>query len=226
MIIFVRGRIVPEHKNPINRFLIWVYRPVINVVMRAKTLVVLLALAVLAASRLAGSSARLRVHAQPQRGHAHVYADDAAGHLRHQGRRTAADAGQDHSVVSGGGFGLWQGGARCHGDRSGALRNVRDNHQPQAEGRVATGLTVDGLIAEMDKALQFPGVSNAWTMPIKARIDMLSTGIRTPIGVKVIGTDLVEMEKACQADRAGAQGGAGHIVGLCRARHRRLLPRS
>ena len=46
----------------------------------------------------------------------------------------------------------------------------------------------------MDKALQFPGVSNAWTMPIKARIDMLSTGIRTPVGVKVIGTDLVEID--------------------------------
>ena len=47
----------------------------------------------------------------------------------------------------------------------------------------------------MDRALQFPGVSNAWTMPIKARIDMLSTGIRTPVGVKVYGTDLAEMEK-------------------------------
>src|SRR5581483_5553631 len=55
--------------------------------------------------------------------------------------------------------------------------------------------TVDGLIAEMDKALQFPGVSNAWTMPIKARTDMLSTGIRTPVGIKVFGTDLAEMEK-------------------------------
>ena len=43
--------------------------------------------------------------------------------------------------------------------------------------------------------MQFPGVSNAWTMPIKARIDMLSTGIRTPVGIKVLGTDLVEMEK-------------------------------
>ncbi len=116
MIIFVRGRIVPEHKNPINRFLIWVYRPVITVVMRAKTLVVLLARRHSRGERLAGTSARDRVHAQSQRGHAHVYADDAAGHLRYQGRRTAADAGQDHSVVSGGGFGLWQGGARCHGD--------------------------------------------------------------------------------------------------------------
>jgi copper/silver efflux system protein len=56
-------------------------------------------------------------------------------------------------------------------------------------------MTIDKLIAEMDRSLQFPGVSNAWTMPIKARIDMLSTGIRTPVGVKVFGTDLAEMEK-------------------------------
>ena len=59
------------------------------------------------------------------------------------------------------------------------------NLKPKDQWRA--GVTVDSLIAEMDKALQFPGVSNAWTMPIKARIDMLSTGIRTPIGVKVIG---------------------------------------
>ena len=56
-------------------------------------------------------------------------------------------------------------------------------------------MTTDKLIAEMDKALQFPGVSNAWTMPIKARIDMLSTGIRTPVGIKVFGPDLDEMER-------------------------------
>src|SRR4030095_16831642 len=54
------------------------------------------------------------------------------------------------------------------------------NLKPKQEWRA--GVTIDSLIAEMDKALQFPGVSNAWTMPIKVRIDMLSTGIRTPIG--------------------------------------------
>ena len=57
-------------------------------------------------------------------------------------------------------------------------------------------MTIDKLIAELDQALQFPGVANAWTMPIKARIDMLSTGIRTPVGVKVFGKDLAEMETA------------------------------
>ena len=71
-------------------------------------------------------------------------------------------------------------------------------------------MTTDKLIAEMDTALQFPGVSNAWTMPIKARIDMLSTGIRTPIGIKVFGKDLDEMEKPRQGDRSGGEDGARH----------------
>jgi Cu(I)/Ag(I) efflux system membrane protein CusA/SilA len=70
------------------------------------------------------------------------------------------------------------------------------NLKPEDQWR--SGMTVDKLVAEMDKSLQFPGVSNAWTMPIKARIDMLSTGIRTPVGVKVIGTDLAEMERVAR----------------------------
>jgi Cu(I)/Ag(I) efflux system membrane protein CusA/SilA len=59
-------------------------------------------------------------------------------------------------------------------------------------------MTIASLKAEMDQALQFPGVSNAWTMPIRARIDMLATGIRTPVGVKVFGTDLGQMEKVAR----------------------------
>ena len=66
------------------------------------------------------------------------------------------------------------------------------NLKPKSEWR--PGVTADSLKNEMDKALQFPGVSNAWTMPIRARTDMLSTGIRTPVGVKVYGTDLAQME--------------------------------
>ena len=62
------------------------------------------------------------------------------------------------------------------------------NLKPEDEWR--SGMTTDKLIAEMDKALQIPGVANSWTMPIKARIDMLSTGIRTPIGIKVFGKNL------------------------------------
>ena len=138
MMLFVRGRIMPEHKNPVNRFLIWIYRPVIQ-----------LALAVqgrhdphcrcamLAVSRLAGDAARHRVHADPQRGHAVLHADDAAGHFGDQGGRAAADAGQDHQVLPGGRVGLGQGRPRLDRDRPGADRDVRDRDQPQAEERMA-----------------------------------------------------------------------------------------
>jgi Cu(I)/Ag(I) efflux system membrane protein CusA/SilA len=56
-------------------------------------------------------------------------------------------------------------------------------------------LTWDDLISDIDSKMKFPGVSNAWTMPIKARIDMLSTGIRTPIGIKIYGSDLAQIQK-------------------------------
>ena len=72
---------------------------------------------------------------------------------------------------------------------------------------MAAGMTPDKLVARDGPALKFPGVANAWTMPIKARIDMLATGIRTPVGVKVFGPDLAEIERVAQADRGA----------LCRA---------
>ncbi len=67
------------------------------------------------------------------------------------------------------------------------------------------GVTTDSLVSEMDKALQFPGVSNAWTMPIKARIDMLSTGIRTPVGIKVIGNSLSEIDNVARQVEAAVK---------------------
>jgi Cu(I)/Ag(I) efflux system membrane protein CusA/SilA len=70
------------------------------------------------------------------------------------------------------------------------------NLKPEAEWR--PGMTTDKLIAEMDKALQIPGVANSWTMPIKARLDMLATGIRTPIGIKVFGKDLEGIERVAK----------------------------
>jgi len=74
------------------------------------------------------------------------------------------------------------------------------NLKPEDQWR--PGMTVDKLIAEMDQAVQIPGVSNAWTMPIKARIDMLATGIRTPIGIKVFGKNLSEIETLAKAIEA------------------------
>jgi Cu(I)/Ag(I) efflux system membrane protein CusA/SilA len=67
--------------------------------------------------------------------------------------------------------------------------------QPKGKWRKEFGGELDRLVAALDKALKLPGVVNAWTMPIKARIDMLTTGVRTPVGIKVFGDDLGKIEK-------------------------------
>ena len=169
MVVFVRGRIIPEHKNPINRFLIWIYRPV-DQGRDARQGAGDPRLA--GHSRrhdLAGAATRQRVHAEPERRHAALYADDLARHFRDQGSRTAADPGQDHSLVPGGGVGLRQGRPRSDRDRSGSVRDVRDDHQPEAEGRMASrsdgrwpdrgngqGAAVSGRLQRLDHADQGP----------------------------------------------------------------------
>ncbi len=75
--------------------------------------------------------------------------------------------------------------------------------KPKARWRA--GLSYESLIGEMDAALQFPGVANAWTMPIKARIDMLTTGVRTPVGIKIYGPDLETIEAIGQQIEAAAR---------------------
>ena len=227
MLLFIRGKIMPEAKNPVNRFLIWVYRPIIAAVMRWKQPTIALALLVLAATCVPGLATGQRVHADAQRRHAALHADLAAGHVDHQGRRAAADAGQDHQELPRGELGLRQGRTRQHRHRPGARRRCsRPSSTSSRESDWRAGMTTDKLIAELDKALQFPGISNAWTMPIKARIDMLSTGIRTPIGIKVFGKDLGGDGEAGQGDRGRRQEGARHHQRLRRAHHRRLLPRT
>ena len=97
------------------------------------------------------------------------------------------------------------------------------NLKPESEWR--PGMTIEELQAEMDEALRLPGVSNAWTMPIKARIDMLATGIRTPVGVKVFGPDLHELERLGDRGRARRAKRARHHKRLRRTARRRPLCR-
>ena len=81
------------------------------------------------------------------------------------------------------------------------------------------------LVAEMDAATQIPGVTNAWTMPIKARIDMLTTGIRTPVGIKVFGSDVKQIEKVAESIETVVRKVPRRPERVRRARGRRLLRR-
>ncbi len=195
MVIFVRGKIIPEHKNPINRFLIWIYRPVIRGVLRAKTLVVLLAIATLAVTIWPAKQLGTEFMPNLNEGTLLYMPTTLPGISVTKAAELMQT--QDRIIKS------FPEVASVYG-KAGRASTATDpapmemfetviNLKPKEQWR--SGVTIDSLTAEMDKALQFPGVSNAWTMPIKARIDMLSTGIRTPVGVKVIGTDLVEIDE-------------------------------
>ena len=205
MSLFVRGRIMPEHRNPVNRGLIWIYRPVIRTALRYKTTTILVALAILGASLW--PALRVGTEFMPTLNEGTLFympttlpglsVTKAAELLQTQNKiiRTFPE------VAS-----VWGKAGRASTATDPAPTEMFEtiiNLKPEDEWR--PGMTVEKLIAEMDKALQFPGVSNAWTMPIKARIDMLATGIRTPDGIKVFGTDLAEMENVARQNEAAVR---------------------
>jgi copper/silver efflux system protein len=195
MVIFVRGRIIPEHRNPINKFLIFVYRPIIRGVLKAKTFTIVLALAALAVSiwpaRQLGSEFMPNINEGTL-----LYMPTTlpgisvtrATELLQMQDRIIKSFPEVDSVYGKGGR-----AATATDPAPSEMFETIINLKPKEQWR--PGVTIDSLKAEMDKALQFPGVSNAWTMPIRGRIDMLATGIRTPVGVKVYGNDLTEMEE-------------------------------
>jgi Cu(I)/Ag(I) efflux system membrane protein CusA/SilA len=195
MMIFIRGKIMPEAKNPVNRLLIWLYRPVIAAVMRWKKLTIAIAVGAMAISIWPASQLGSEFMPTLNEGTLLYMPSSLPGMSITKAAQLLQT--QDKIIKS------FPEVASVYG-KAGRANTATDpaptemfetviNLKPESEWR--PGLTTDKLIAELDKALQFPGVSNAWTMPIKARIDMLSTGIRTPIGIKVFGKDLGEMEK-------------------------------
>ena len=195
MFLFIRGRIPPEQKNPIVRFLIWAYRPIIHWVMQWKKLTIAAALIVLALT--AYPALRLGSEFMPVLNEGTLLFMPAtlpslsitkSGELLQTQDKILKGFPEVESV-----FGKAGRASTATDPAPLEMAETVVNLKPESEWRA--GMTIDKLIAEMDKAVQIPGVSNAWTMPIKARIDMLSTGIRTPIGVKVFGKDLGEIEK-------------------------------
>jgi Cu(I)/Ag(I) efflux system membrane protein CusA/SilA len=209
MALFIRGRIPPEQANPIVRWMIWMYRPVIAWVMRWKRFTIVLALAALVLT--AYPVLRIGSEFMPTLNEGtllympsslpSISVTKAAELLQTQDKiiKTFPEVA---SV-----FGKAGRAASATDPAPLEMAETVINLKPEAEWR--PGMTIDKLIAEMDRAVQIPGVSNAWTMPIKARIDMLSTGIRTPVGIKVFGKDLEELDRVARSIEAVVKGVPG-----------------
>ena len=198
MVVFVRGRIISEHRNPVNRVLIAVYRPIISAVLKAKSLTIIVAIAALVITiwpaRQLGSEFMPVLNEGTL-----MYMPTTlpglsvtkAAELMQTQDRIIKTFPEVLSV-----FG--KAGRALTATDPAPTEMFETIIQLRPEDEWRPGVTIESLRQEMDAALQFPGVSNAWTMPIRARIDMLSTGIRTPVGIKVFGTSLTEMEKVAR----------------------------
>ena len=194
ILLLVRGRIPREENNLLGYILIRLYRPLLTWVMQWKTGVILAALAVVGVTVY--PALKLGSEFMPTLNEGTllfmpvtlpgVSVTRAAEILQTQDKIIKSFP-EVESVFGKAG--------RANSATDPAPLEMTEtiiNLKPPADWR--PDMTVDKLVAEMDQALQIPGISNAWTMPIKNRTDMLATGIRTPVGVKVFGKDLAEIE--------------------------------
>ncbi len=190
MVLLVRGKIAPERKNPISRLLIWIYAPIAKLALHLRAPVILLAIVSLLASWPAFQSLGSEFMPPLWEG-TFMYMPmmlpgvsiAEAGRVVQTQNKIIRTLPEVEMV-----FGK-AGRARTATDPAPvAMIETIISLKPREEWR--PGMTPARLESELDSMLQLPGVMNTWTMPIKGRIDMLSTGIRTPVGVKIYGPDL------------------------------------
>jgi len=192
---FVRGHVTAERRNPVNRFLIAVYRPVINLVIRRPKAVLVAAAAILIVGLWPVT--RLGSEFMPPLDEGDLMympttypgiSIDKARELLQQTDRLIRTVPEVKRV-----FGKI-GRADTATDPA-PLTMIETVIQLKPHSEWREGMTPEKLREELDKLVNFPGLTNAWVMPIKTRIDMLATGIKTPVGIKVAGPDLAVIQR-------------------------------
>ncbi|HEY3287685.1 MAG TPA: CusA/CzcA family heavy metal efflux RND transporter [Gemmatimonadaceae bacterium] len=193
--LFIRGRIFRERANPLNRALIRLYRPVIDFVLHRRGPVIVAGMVTLIVTWVPWTRIGSEFMPVLEEGTILFMPTTLPGIPVARARELLK---QQDSVLKS--FPevehVWgkSGRANTATDPAGFdMIETTISLKPKDQWR--PGLTYDGLVAAMDSAVRMPGVTNAWTMPIKGRIDMLATGIRTPVGIKVFGPDLGELER-------------------------------
>jgi Cu(I)/Ag(I) efflux system membrane protein CusA/SilA len=190
MVLFIRGRIPPEERNPVNRFLIWAYHPFVRFVLRHRALTLVAAL--LLVSSTVPVFMRLGSEFMPPLYEGTLLympitlpgaSVQTAQQVLAMQDKLIKQVPEVESV-----FG--KAGRAISATDPAPLEMIETVINLKPESAWRPGMTTEKLVAELDRQVRLPGVANAWTMPIKARVDMLSTGIRTPVGVKIFGPSL------------------------------------
>jgi Cu(I)/Ag(I) efflux system membrane protein CusA/SilA len=196
MIMFIRGkRLKPESQNPISRLFAWIYEPILRLALRWKWMALLVNFAVIPLTVpllfTIGSEfmpplfegSQLYMPTSPPG----LSITESTRLLQVQDKilRTFPEV----ETV----FGTVGRGTTSTDNTPMGMVNTTVTLKPRAQWRA--GMTIDKLQAQMDSQLQFPGFPNVWTQPIRNRLDMLLTGIKTPVGIKILGSDLNEIQR-------------------------------
>ncbi|PSW54034.1 efflux RND transporter permease subunit [Photobacterium leiognathi] len=192
---FVRGRILPESKNPINKALIALYRPMLNISLRFPKTIIAIAIILMASSYYPITKLGSEFIPPLDEGDLMymptTYPGISIGKARELLQQTNKLIKTVPEVAT-----VWGKVGRAESATDPApLTMIETVIQLKPKDQWREGVTSESLRKEFDQLIQFPGLTNAWVMPIKTRIDMLATGIKTPIGIKIAGPDLQVIEK-------------------------------
>lgn len=205
ILLLLRGRIPREQDNPLGRIMIQLYRPVMARVLQWKKVIVMAAVMVIGITVY--PALKLGTEFMPTLNEGTLLympvtlpgiSVTKAGEILQTQNKIIKSFPEVASV-------LGKAGRANTATDPAPLEMTETIINLKSEKEWRPGMTIDKLIAELDQALQMPGVSNAWTMPIKNRNDMLATGIRTPVGIKVFGKDLGEIEKLAKQIEAAVK---------------------
>ncbi len=190
MVLFIRGRIPHEDQNPVNRFLIWAYHPFVRLVLRHRALTLLAAVALMLSTVPVFMKLGSEFMPPLYEGTILYMPITLPGASVQTAQQVLAMQNKIIKQVPEVESVFGKAGRALSATDPAPLEMIETviNLKPEDEWR--PGMTPAKLEAELDRVVRVPGVANAWTMPIKARVDMLSTGIRTPVGIKIFGPKL------------------------------------
>jgi Cu(I)/Ag(I) efflux system membrane protein CusA/SilA len=192
---FIRGKVIAEHKNPLNRLLTALYMPVLKLTLKVPLLAIALTLGLLAVSITPISKIGSEFIPPLDEGDLMymptTYPGISIGKAREVLQQTNKLIKTLPEVET-----VWGKVGRAESATDPApLTMIETFIQLKPKDQWRAGVTTESLKQELNQLVQFPGLTNAWVMPIKTRIDMLATGIKTPVGIKIAGESLAEIEK-------------------------------
>jgi len=191
----IRGRILPEAQNPVNRFLIWIYRPVLKWAMRWRWLVLAASALILVLTVIPYNKLGSEFIPPLNEGDLLYMPSLLPGLAITEARAVAQQTNKLIMTVPEVRHSLAKVGRADTPLDPAPLEMMETTVILKPEEEWRPGMTIEKLTTELNNLIRFPGVTNAWTYPIKTRIDMLSTGIKTPVGIKVTGPDLNVLQK-------------------------------